>query len=117
MPTPWANSKQCTHPCRSFITCRVPFHHTKLPSISPKPHRCASILILIVPLALLSLGFLAHPFSTLQPLPHALPSSNTAATPSNNFPFSLPISICSFSIHCSHIHPPSNPLTFATSPV
>src|SRR5271155_5475257 len=95
-------------------------YHSTMPNSHPsrqKPQPCSSILILIVPLTLLSLGFLAHPFSALQPLPHALPSSNTAPNPSNNFPFSLPISICSFSIHCSHIHPPSNPLTFAASPL
>src|SRR5271155_5277127 len=65
-------------------------YHSTMPNSHPsrqKPQPCSSILILIVPLTLLSLGFLAHPFSALQPLPHALPSSNTAATPSNNFPF------------------------------
>src|SRR5947209_6735845 len=73
MPTP----SNALIQSRSCITCRVPPHHAQLPSISPKnpQPRESSILILIVPLTLLFLGFLAHPVSALQPLPHALPSS------------------------------------------
>src|SRR3954467_593040 len=98
-----------------------PVYHSTTPNSHPsrqKPQpRALSILILMVPLTLLSLGFFAHPLSALQPLPHALPSSNTAATPSNNFPLSLPLSICGFSTPGSPIPPPSNPLTLAASPV